>query len=65
MPKQKPHKGTKKRMKVSAGKKVLRKMSFAGHLMSGKGGRRRQRLRKHAAIKGAFVKRMLRVLCED
>lgn len=65
MPKQKPHKGTRKRMKVTGGKKVMRKMSFAGHLMSNKSGRRRQHLRRKAAIKGAFVKRILRILCAE
>ncbi|HMQ15435.1 MAG: 50S ribosomal protein L35 [Phycisphaerae bacterium] len=65
MPKQKPHKGTRKRMHVTARKKVIRKKSFAGHLMSGKSGRRRQRLRRRAALKGAFVQRVLRVLCAE
>lgn len=65
MPKMKPHKGLAKRVKVSANKKVMRKMSFAGHLMSGKSGQRRQRLRKKVAFQGGFAFRALRALCAE
>jgi len=62
MPKQKPHKGLKKRVTVSAKGRVRRKMSFAGHLMSGKSGRRRQRLRKKVSLVGEFNTTALRAL---
>ena len=50
MPKQKTHKGLKKRVKVTARGKVQRKRAGAGHLMSGKGGKRRRRLRQRALV---------------
>lgn len=62
---QKTHKGLKKRVKVSAGGKVTFKRSFAGHLMTGKSGRRRIRLRRRAALTGALRVRVLRALGED
>lgn len=65
MPKMKPHKGLKKRVRVSAGKKVLRKMSFSGHLMSAKSGRRRQRLRKRVVLQAAFNDKALRAMCVE
>ncbi len=65
MPKQKPHKGLRKRVKVSAGGKVLYKKSFAGHLMSGKGGRRRQWLRRAGMLTGKFADNVKRALGEQ
>jgi large subunit ribosomal protein L35 len=62
---QKTHKGLKKRVKVSAGGKVTFKRSFAGHLMTGKSGRRRIRLRRKAGLTGALHVRVLRALGED
>lgn len=46
MPKMKRHKGLAKRVKVSARGKVMHKKINAGHLMSGKNGKRRRRLRQ-------------------
>ncbi|MBW7942983.1 MAG: 50S ribosomal protein L35, partial [Candidatus Kuenenia stuttgartiensis] len=46
MPKLKPHKGLKKRVKITANGKVMRSKAGKSHLMSGKSGRRKQRLRK-------------------
>ena len=46
MPKMKVHKGLKKRVKVTAKGKVRHKKAFAGHLMSGKNGKRRRSLKK-------------------
>jgi len=48
--KMKTHKGARKRLKVSATGKVRYRRSFAGHLMSGKSGNRRRRLRKNAYL---------------
>lgn len=50
MHKRKPHKGLSKRVRVTPRGKVVRKSSFAGHLMSGKSGTRKQRLRKPKLI---------------
>lgn len=44
MPKQKTHKGLKKRVKVTASGKVKRGRTGAGHLMSGKNAKRRRRV---------------------
>jgi large subunit ribosomal protein L35 len=64
MPKFKPHKGLKKRVKVSARGKVMRKMSFGGHLMSGKSGQRRRRLRRRIALVGRSAENVKRALGE-
>jgi large subunit ribosomal protein L35 len=58
----KPHKGLRKRIKVSAGGKVRYKRSFAGHLMSTKTGRRRQRLRRPGALTGKIADNVRRAL---
>jgi len=44
MPKQKVHKGLKKRVKITASGKVKRQRSGGGHLMSGKNAKRRRRI---------------------
>ncbi|MBA7626309.1 hypothetical protein ES703_33755 [subsurface metagenome] len=44
MPKQKTHKGLKKRVKVTATGKVRHKRTGGGHLMSGKSAKRRRRV---------------------
>lgn len=44
MPKQKTHKGLKKRVKVTASGKVKYKRSCGGHLMSSKNAKRRRRI---------------------
>lgn len=62
MPKMKTHKGTKKRMKLTANGKVKHKTANAGHLMSGKSGNRCRSLRKPSILKGAIAKRIVRTL---
>ena len=62
MPKMKTHKGLQKRVKLTANGKVKRRMSFSGHLMSGKSGRRRQRLRQAAMVTGKIGRNMRRAL---
>ncbi len=62
MPKMKTHKGTKKRMKLTANGKVKHKTANAGHLMSGKSGNRCRSLRKSSILKGAIAKRVVRTL---
>lgn len=64
MPKLKPHKGLKKRVKVTAKGKVKRPKAGKGHLMSGKSGRRRQRLRKKTEASPAFSKNIKKALLE-
>ena len=65
MPKFKPHKGLRKRCKVTATGKIKRKRTYAGHLMSGKSGDRRRSLRKPTLIRPEFTKQLLRALGED
>ncbi len=65
MPKRKPHKGLQKRFKVTARKKLRYKKPFAGHLMSGKSGRRRQRLRRPGVLTGKIAAKVLRALCAE
>ena len=59
----KPHKGLRKRFKLSANGKPRFKKPFAGHLMSGKAGRRRQRLRKPTTLTGAIAVNVREALC--
>jgi large subunit ribosomal protein L35 len=58
MPKMKTHKGLKKRVKISARGKVVFKAANAGHLMSGKSGNRRRKLRKKSQVGGPIAQRM-------
>ena len=58
MPKMKTHKGTKKRVKVTARGKVRYKSANAGHLMSGKSGNRCRSLRRPNILKGARQKQI-------
>ena len=58
MPKMKTHKGAKKRIRITANGKVKYRASNAGHLMSGKSGNRRRRLRKPQILNNVLDKRM-------
>lgn len=58
MPKMKTHKGLKKRIKISARGKVLFKAPNTGHLMSGKSGARRRKLRRTSQMSGPIADRM-------
>lgn len=63
MPKQKTHKGMKKRFKVTASGKVKHRTAFRGHKLSHKSGKRRRQLRQDGVITGveaAEIKNALR-----
>lgn len=62
MPKMKTHKGVKKRFKVSAGGKVRHRKTGTGHLLSGKSGKRRRRLRKGNEVVPVIAKKLRRAL---
>lgn len=62
MPKQKTHKGVKKRVSVSKNGKVKRKKGFKSHLMSEKSGKRKRHLRKSESMSSAFTKKVIKVL---
>ena len=64
MHKNKPHKGLKKRVKVTATGKILRRKSGKAHLMSSKSGNRRRRLGKPGQISAADAKRVRRLLAK-
>jgi large subunit ribosomal protein L35 len=63
--KRKPHKGLQKRFTLSSKGKPKFKSPFAGHLMSSKSGRRKQRLRRAAVLTGAIADNVRRALCAD
>ncbi|MBN1796359.1 MAG: 50S ribosomal protein L35 [Sedimentisphaerales bacterium] len=58
MPKQKTHKGLKKRVKVTASGKVKHKKAGAGHLMSSKNAKRRRRLSTAGILDSTEIKRI-------
>ena len=62
MPKTKPHKGLKKRVKVTATGKVVRGKANKGHLMSSKTGKRRRQLGRVGQIAPSEAKRAKRML---
>ncbi len=62
MPKQKTHKGTAKRVKVTANGKIKRRKAFAGHLMSGKSGGHCRSLGKPTGMSEAMTKKTLTAL---
>ncbi len=55
MPKQKTHKGIKKRFKVSASGKVKHRKSFRGHILGKKSGNRKRHLRQDHVIAGSHA----------
>jgi large subunit ribosomal protein L35 len=52
MPKQKTHKGMKRRFKITASGKAKHRKAFRGHLMSHKGGKRGRSLRQDGVVSG-------------
>ena len=56
MPKQKTHKGMKKRFKVTASGKVKHRSANRGHKLSHKSGKRKRHLRKTGVIDGTEAK---------
>jgi large subunit ribosomal protein L35 len=62
MPKLKTNKGLAKRVKVSPNGKIKRKRAFAGHLMSGKTGDRKRKLKRTDLVSKGFTRTLLRAL---
>jgi large subunit ribosomal protein L35 len=58
--KMKSHKGARKRFKVTASGKVRYRRSFAGHLMSGKTGDRKRKLRRPGYLFPADAKKVIK-----
>ena len=65
MPKMKRHKGLSKRFRVTATGKVLHRKPNAAHLLSGKSGDRKRRLRRPAVLVGVYAERIKVALGED
>jgi len=61
MPKSKTHKGVSKRMKVRPSGKVTFKRAGAGHLMSGKSGKRCRQLRRAGKAPAAVAAKIRKV----
>ena len=64
MPKQKSHRGAKKRFKITGGCKVLRHHSMHSHILTKKTTKRKRKLRKSTEVQGKFadsVKQMIQV----
>lgn len=62
MPKQKTHKGMKRRFKITASGKATHRKAYRGHLLSHKGGKRTRHLRKGGLICGAEAKLLVEAL---
>lgn len=62
MPKQKTHKGIKKRFKVTASGKAKHRKAYRGHILSKKSPKRKIRLRGDGVVTGAEAKIILNAL---
>jgi len=62
MPKQKPHKGLSKRVKVTGSGKIKRKQCNGSHLMRSKNAKRRRRIASDAVETGKIAKDMKEML---
>ena len=58
MAKNKTHKGTKKRIKVSATGKLIRRRAFGSHLLTKKSANRKRKLRKELEVAASDAKRL-------
>ena len=64
MPKQKTHKGLRKRVKVTASGKIKIKRAGAGHLMSHKNAKHRRNINAPTLMHKADMPRALVMLCQ-
>jgi large subunit ribosomal protein L35 len=58
MPKNKTHSGTKKRVKLSARGKLMRRRAFASHLLTKKSAKRKRKFRKDTPLHAADTNRV-------
>jgi large subunit ribosomal protein L35 len=54
----KPHRGTKKRVKVSATGKLSRRKAFQSHLLTKKSSKRKRKFRKDLSVSSADAGRL-------
>jgi large subunit ribosomal protein L35 len=62
MPKQKTHKGIRKRFKVTASGKVKHKKAFRGHKLGGKTSKRNRQARADRLVEGKQIAMILHAL---
>ncbi len=62
MPKQKTHKGMKKRFKITARGKAKHRSAYRGHLLSHKSSKRKRRLRHGSIVEGTDAKHIREAL---
>ncbi|MEP3481417.1 MAG: 50S ribosomal protein L35 [Fuerstiella sp.] len=62
MPKQKTHKGMKRRFKITAKGKAKHRSAYRGHLLSGKSSKRKRHLRNSGVAEGKDAKNILDAL---
>lgn len=62
MPKQKTHKGMKRRFKITASGKAKHRSAFRGHLLSGKSAKRKRGLRNSGITEGKDAKNIVEAL---
>lgn len=62
MPKLKTHKGAKKRIKVTATKKLKRSCAFKNHILSKKSRERKRKLRQGSFVSSKEAKRVRKLL---
>ncbi|MBL8159958.1 50S ribosomal protein L35 [Candidatus Saccharibacteria bacterium] len=62
MPKMKTHKGTAKRIKISAGGKLMRRRASGNHLLQKKSAARKRTIGRSAVITGSIAANLKRAL---
>lgn len=62
MPKQKTHRGAKKRFKITGGGKVMRHNSMCSHILTKKTTKRKRRLRKATEVTGEQAKQVKKLI---
>ena len=62
MPKQKTHSAAKKRFKVTAGGKLLRRRGMKSHLLEKKSAKRKRRFRRDQDVSGSDVREIKKLL---
>ena len=58
MPKQKTHRGAKKRFKITSGGKVMRRKSLRNHMLTHKTTKKKRQLRRSSQVQGKFARRV-------
>ena len=62
MPKLKPHKGVKKRFRVTKNGKVVKVSAFTGHIKASKSAKRKRRLRRVSTLSAPDSRRIKKLL---